>query len=347
MIAIIQRELAAMLRSWKAVTLQVCFLACLGGLVVLRWPSEAHVDLGGAASRQVFRVFGYGLMIGLMLVSPAFPATSIVRERLQGTLALLLNSPIHPVSLVLGKLVGSLGFVLLLIVLSFPAAAACYAMGGIGLTEQLGGLYLVLGLLAVQYAAIGLLVSSIVRSTDASLRMTYAIILILAIGALGPYHLLKDAAWAGPEVLTAASWVRSLSPVPAVMGVLGDAGISSGGAQPTVAETLRFCIVAGAVSVVSLAATVVRLATRPMDRARDSGRITDEQSRKTRIIRRIMFLWFFDPQRRSGLIAPWQNPVMVKEQRCRPLGRVLKQITCIRDVPLQPARKDFLTRQNC
>ncbi len=310
-----------MLRSWKAVGLQIGFLVCLGVLVTLRWPSEARVDLGGVASRQVFRIFGYGLMIGLMLVSPAFPATSIVRERLQGTLALLLNSPIPAFALVLGKLAGSLGFVLLLLVLSFPAAAACFAMGGIGLTEQLGGLYLVLVMLALEYAAIGLLVSSLVRSTDAALRMTYVVILFLALGAIAPHYLLKDAAWAGAELISAATAFRAISPIPAVMHVLGDTGILGVGGAAGVSEPLRFAAGAALVSVLCIVATVQRLGSRPMDRARDAGRITDERSVRAQFLRRVMYLWFFDPQRRSGLIAPWQNPVMVKEQRCRPLGR--------------------------
>jgi len=319
MIPIIARELTAMLRSWRAVALQIGFLAFLGLLVILRWPSEGRVDLGGVASRQVFRIFGYGLLIGLVLVSPAFPATSIVRERLQGTLALLLNSPIRPVSLVLGKLVGSIGFVLVLIVLSFPAAAACFAMGGIGLTDQLGGLYLVLVLLAIEYAALGLLVSSIVRSTDAALRLTYAFILILAVGAMVPNVLLKDVSWAGPEVIGIARVVNSLSPFPAVMHVLGDTGVLGGNTSEQ--EVMRFSIGAVLVTLLCVAVTTFRLSSRPMDRARDAGRMTDDRSARSRFMRRIMYLWFFDPQRRSGLIAPWQNPVMMKEQRCRPMGR--------------------------
>lgn len=319
MIPILARELTATLRSWRAVALQIGFLVVLGALVILRWPSEARVDIGGVASRQVFRIFGYGLLIGLMLVSPAFPATSIVRERLQGTLALLLNSPIGPVSLVFGKLVGSVGFVLVLVILSFPAAAACFAMGGIGLNEQLGGLYLVLVLLAIEYAAIGLLVSSIVRSTDAALRMTYAVILILAVGAMVPHFILKEIAWASPHVNDFARAIGSLSAIPAVMQAVGDTGVLSG--NGSVPEVQRFAVGAVLVTLLCIAITSVRLGSRPMDRARDAGRITDERSARARVIRRIMFLWFFDPQRRSGLIAPWQNPVMVKEQRCRPMGR--------------------------
>ena len=45
----------------------------------------------------------------------AAPATSIVREKQRGTLILLLNSPLRPWSIYAGKLIGSLGFVLLLL----------------------------------------------------------------------------------------------------------------------------------------------------------------------------------------------------------------------------------------
>lgn len=318
MIPILARELTAMLRSWRAVALQIGFLACLGALVALRWPAEGRADMGGMASRQVFRIFGYGLLMGLMLVSPAFPATSIVRERLQGTLALLLDSPITPLSMVLGKLAGATAFVLLLLVLSFPGAAACFAMGGIHLTSQLGALYLVLGLLALEYAALGLLVSGLVRSTDAALRMTYSLVLLLAIGALAPQFLLKNAAWAGEEVIGITRVLASLSPVPAVMHALGDSGVLGADESGAVA---RFSIGAIAVILLCVTLTTARLGSRPMDRSRDAGRMTDELSPRAKLVRRVMYLWFFDPQARSGLIAPWQNPVMVKEQRCRPLGR--------------------------
>jgi ABC-type transport system involved in multi-copper enzyme maturation permease subunit len=58
-----------------------------------------------------------------------------------------------------------------------------------------------------------------------------------------------------------------------------------------------------------------------LDRPREAGTITDERSTGAQAYRRLMYLWFFDPQRRSGLIGPLANPVMVKEQRTRKLGR--------------------------
>lgn len=317
MIAVAARELVAMLRSWRAVGVQLLFLLVPGLLVLLRWPADGHADAGGAAAGQVLRVFGYGLMAGLMLVSPAFAATSIVGERIRGTLALLLNAPMHPGAIVAGKLAGSLGLALLLLALTLPGAAACYAMGGIDLWGQLGRLYLVLGLMALEYTCLGLFVSSRARSLDGSLRITYAAILVLALVTLVPHLLVLTAAWAGPGLVSAAEWLRSLSPISAVAAILGDAGIGASAS----AATSRFCTATLAVSAVFLLLTLGSLCSRPLDRARSSGRMTDDRNRAVRAWRRVMYLWFLDPQRRSGLIAPWQNPVMVKEQRCRRFGR--------------------------
>jgi len=47
--------------------------------------------------------------------------------------------------------------------------------------------------------------------------------------------------------------------------------------------------------------------------------MTEERSGKERLWRRLLFL--VDPQRRSGYIGRWTNPVMVKEFRCRRFGR--------------------------
>jgi ABC-type transport system involved in multi-copper enzyme maturation permease subunit len=156
---IIERELIGMLRTRKALALQVCVALAFALLVVLSWPTDALVDLSGSQSRQVFQLFGYGLLATLILLVPVFPATSIVRERIGGTLALLLNSPMKPWSIYLGKLSGVLGFILLLLVLSFPGAAACYAMGGVEAANILQ-LYGLLVLVSIQYAALGLLIAA-------------------------------------------------------------------------------------------------------------------------------------------------------------------------------------------
>src|ERR671933_2337935 len=157
---IIRRELLEVLRTRKAIALQCGLAVGCALLVLVRWPTGEVADLSGARSLQVLRVFGYGLLAGILLLVPAFPATALVREKIQGTLALLLNSPMRPWSIYLGKLGGVLGFTAVLLVMTLPEAAACYALGG---TASSGGLlarYGVLAPAAGQPSPPGLLVSS-------------------------------------------------------------------------------------------------------------------------------------------------------------------------------------------
>src|SRR5881394_1619048 len=126
---IIRRELLEVLRTRKAVALQLGLAVGCALLVLMRWPTGQVADLSGLRSLQVLRMFGYGLLAAVLLLEPAFPATAIVREKIKGTLALLLNSPLRPWSIYLGKLGGSLGFTAVLLAMTLPAAAACHALG--------------------------------------------------------------------------------------------------------------------------------------------------------------------------------------------------------------------------
>ena len=181
---IVRRELVGMLRTPQAFATQAALAIVLTLLVILRWPSAGQVSLTGEQSQQVLGWFGYGLMAALILLVPVFPASAIVRERQQGTLVLLLNSPLSPTEILLGKLMGSLGFVAILLVLSLPAAAACFAMGGIELSQLLL-VYGLLALIGLQYATIALYISTRAGTIDSALRLTYGAVLTLVLLPLG------------------------------------------------------------------------------------------------------------------------------------------------------------------
>src|SRR5205807_1893366 len=152
--------------------------------------------------------------------------TSLVREKIKGTLALLLNSPMRPWSIYLGKLGGVLGFTAVLLVMTLPAAGACYALGGTGTRGGIALLYLVLIVAAVQTGTLGLLVSSRANSPDGALRFTYGLVLAVVVVPLIPYALLRG----GSDLFTQlAGLFRCLSPIPAVMEVLGQGDVGSFG----------------------------------------------------------------------------------------------------------------------
>lgn len=313
---IIQRELVGMLCTRKALLMQAVPACLFTLLVALRWPTDARVDLSGAQAQEVFALFGYGLLATLILLVPAFPATTIVREKNRGTLALLLNSPLSPWAIYFGKLTGVLGFVLLPLIMSIPAAAACYAMGGLSLWDQVLALYGILAVLILQYTALSLYVSSSSNTPDAALRVTYGAILGLSVLTLGPYQFLQGKDWGA--IVTVAMWLQSLSPISAVMEILGHGDASSHGLISVPGNPFRFVILALASSTAFMLATIARLQPLVFDRPRPQGIITDDRSTGQRLIRRLIFL--VDPQRRKSSIGRFTNPVMVKEFRCRRFG---------------------------
>jgi ABC-type transport system involved in multi-copper enzyme maturation permease subunit len=82
---------------------------------------------------------------------------------------------------------------------------------------------------------------------------------------------------------------------------------------------LRYALLAPLFSLACALATVRHLSRTLLDRARPAGVMTQDRSGKARAVRRVWFL--VDPQRRSGHMSLWVNPVMVKEFRSRSLGR--------------------------
>jgi ABC-type transport system involved in multi-copper enzyme maturation permease subunit len=313
---IVRRELVELLRTRGAVAAQVTLAMVCTLLVLARWPTGGVSDLNGARSLQVLRVFGYGLLVGILFLVPAYPAAAIVRERVRGTLALLLNSPMSATSIYLGKLGGVLGFTLLLLTMTLPAAGACYALGGAPVSGGVGLLYGVLILAAIQLSTIGLAVSSRSESVDAALRTTYMLVLAITILPLIPHWMLEGDGSKGAEF---ASWFRCFSPVPAVMEVVGQGGTGAHGMDSGGSAIAKYAIFSTFVSLCCALTTLARLSGAPLDRAKPAGTMTNDLSASERAARRVFFL--VDPMRRSRNISLLVNPIMVKEFRTRRFGR--------------------------
>jgi ABC-type transport system involved in multi-copper enzyme maturation permease subunit len=314
--AILRRELVALLRSRTAIATQIALASIAAILVLLRWPTEGEVDLAGVRSLQVLRTYGYAMLAGVLLLTPAVPATSLVREKVRGTLALLLNSPLSATSIYFGKLLANLGFAGILLSMTAPAAAACYTLGG---TSEAGGvisLYAVAVAAIVQISTLGLLISSRAQSIDGALRTTYALVLVIFLLPLAPYWLLQGSQGFANDV---AAWLRCISPIPATMEILGQGGVGTHGFGERGGAVPRYLLLAALASLACAFATITRLARAPLDRGRPAGVMTQDRSLTGRLLRRLFFL--VDPQSRSKGTSLFVNPIMVKEFRTRRLGR--------------------------
>ena len=315
--AVIRRELVTPLRRRRMAVFQIAMVALFGLLVAVRWPTDGRVGLSGIRSQQVFQLFAYGLLTTLLFVLPVFPATSIVSEKKRGTLALLLNTPLGPTRIYSGKLVASLGLGAIILALSLPAACACYSMGGLSLQKDLARVYLLLILVAVQYSAIGLLISSYSQSVDSAVRLTYGVTLGLTVLTMGPHYFLLGSKGSLAQIV---DWIRSLSPLAALMYLTGAESVGGQGFVSKTDLLGRFLICSLVSSVIAAIWTITRLNHKIFDLSRAAGTISDDRSLPSRIFRRFFFL--VDPQKRSAGIPALLNPVMVKEFRCRRFGRL-------------------------
>src|SRR5437660_847016 len=79
-----------------------------------------------------------------------------------------------------------------------------------------------------------------------------------------PYQLLQGQSWGG--ALAVATWLRSVSPLPAVMEVLGDGDVGGQGLVAVAGNPLRYAVMALVSTALFLAGTVARLKPTLFDR---------------------------------------------------------------------------------
>jgi ABC-type transport system involved in multi-copper enzyme maturation permease subunit len=312
---VLRRELLERLRSTKTIASLLTVAVVTSGLVLLRWPGNATVDLVSQGAMDVYQPLAWGIATAIVMLVPAFPATSIVRERQRGTLAMLLHSPLGRVSIWFGKFTGNLTLMLVLISGSIPAMAACYSMGGASLFQQILPLYVVFLMMAILYTTVGLWVSSYQTSADASLRWTYAAVIGLAALSLAPNIVL---AGKNNWKTRTAEKLSYLSPIPALSQLTSSNDISLQAIRGK--ATSQFLMYAGGLSVVLTLLTLRRLHPSLLDVSRSAGKVTEQRSSAMQWLRRLTFL--VDPDRRKSGIPPLVNPVMVKEFRTRKFGRL-------------------------
>jgi ABC-type transport system involved in multi-copper enzyme maturation permease subunit len=230
---------------------------------------------------------------------------------------LLLNSPLRRYEIFLGKALALLGFAAILLFVTLPAMACCFAMGGISLLQDVGMLYALVFVVCCQLIVIGMLVGTFAGSPESALRWAYGATFALVIATLIPWQFLQ-----GSEgyLGSIASFIRGLSPVPALLKLVGDGPLNTVGIADSQNMMASYLSSAAIFIVVGACICVSRLNYSLLDRSRSQGVITDERSKDEQSLRRILFL--VDPQRRKAGIPGYLNPVLVKEFRSRQFGRL-------------------------
>ena len=121
------------------------------------------------------------ILVGLLV--PVFSAGSITIEKEQKTLTSLLMSMLAPVSIVVGKLAASVGYVLLVVSTSIPIILLAFLFGGVSLTSFLLH-YLSLATVAVFLGSLGLLISASFKRSMYAIAFNYGLLALSATLAL-------------------------------------------------------------------------------------------------------------------------------------------------------------------
>ncbi len=313
---IIRKEVLSALRTRKAAAMQVVFLLVVAGLIWLLWPAGGLQDIGAQQARRLFSVLAIGELVLIALFAPTFTAASLTLEKERNTWESLFATTMKPWEIAVGKMVGSLSFLMLVTLTGIVGLAMPVLLGGVSIGDVLAAVGLLL-MTAVYLGMIGLLVSILTHRSYRAIIITYAILLALMfLTALPVWPVSKNLlSRQGPAVQKVLHTIASLSPLQAMLSlVLPDTPYTTGAAgMPAFWQVfLVAALLVAAVTTVLCLYTLHRPIAPPRPRERlqvvERGQITART-----------FLFLIDPRKRKRAIGWWQNPVLVKEFRTRPM----------------------------
>jgi ABC-type transport system involved in multi-copper enzyme maturation permease subunit len=192
---IMVKELRSRMRGRRAFVVLTIYLGLLtlityGSYLVVA-PS-ARDNFGGVVNQAntsaivgqtIFTLLSIFQLILICFIAPGFTAGQISIEREKQTLDLLVSTPMRPGSIVLGKLLAALAFVVLMVVAAVPITAIVLMYGG-ATVEDIVRQQVVLLATAVALGAIGLFFSALLKRTQAATVLSYITMLALTLGTI-------------------------------------------------------------------------------------------------------------------------------------------------------------------
>ena len=168
-LAIAERELKAYFVSPIAYVLTALFLLISGYLfsVILLNTNEASL-----------RYLVSNLSVIWLFITPALTMRLLAEEARSGTIELLLTNPVRDVEVVLGKYLGVLGLLLVMLAFTLYYPALLFIFGNPDRGPMVAG-YLGVILQAAAFLAVGLLASSLTQNQIVAAVLTFAILLIM------------------------------------------------------------------------------------------------------------------------------------------------------------------------
>lgn len=162
-------------------------------LISLYAISSNAEDTGEIAYTSFLRVYYFiaGIeFLMILLLSPALTASSVTSERERKTLGILLTTQLTPADIILGKLMSAMSTMAVIILSSAPVLATIFIYGGVTVWQILL-LLLIYFVTAIYTASIGILSSTLARSSAIATAAAYAAIFV-SFGLMGALLYFRD-----------------------------------------------------------------------------------------------------------------------------------------------------------
>jgi ABC-type transport system involved in multi-copper enzyme maturation permease subunit len=185
---IVAKEYRSRMRTWRSPLAMMVYVVLIAGLGYAMFSSMARSNSGFAGSvpnygQTLFKYLVVFQMVLITLVTPALTAGAISSERERQTIDLLFVTRIPPFSIIWGKLLASMSFVVLLLLLSVPIFSLVFLFGGIELDQVLYS-FLVTIVAALALGLIGIAFSTWLRRTLAATVASYMAAFVLVFGTV-------------------------------------------------------------------------------------------------------------------------------------------------------------------
>ncbi len=186
---VVIKELRSRMRGGRAFATLTAVLFSLGAFsyaiyrmaaVTARYSSTPMSPLIG---QLVFGCLAFLELMIICIITPAITAGAISGEKEKLTYEMLLATPLHPASILWGKLLSALSYVFLLIFAAIPLASLVFIFGGVALRDMFKALVILVST-AVMLGVIGLFMSTLLGRSGRATAVTYAIVLLMLLGPL-------------------------------------------------------------------------------------------------------------------------------------------------------------------
>jgi len=187
---VIIKELRSRMRGGRSFAILTAFLLILS-LVSYGLYRIVGTAMQYNASGLMSAVIGQTLFAGLaffelslvLFITPALTAGTISGERENLTYEMLVATPLKPRTILWGKLLSAMSYVLLLIVAAIPLVSLVFIFGGVAPANALKAL-LMLTVTAITFGVVGLFFSALTGRTARATVLSYSFLLLVSVGTL-------------------------------------------------------------------------------------------------------------------------------------------------------------------